>query len=371
LKKSLSILLLAAGILPAQEGVHWVGAQAAYIDQSERGAKDSLGFGLGLGTWVSDRVGFEGSLLNTNLKAAGGGPSSRETHAFGSLLLNGNPGSKTWWPYVRIGLGATQVDTPWSEVDHATTRLNAHAGLGLQAALTERLLGSVEARVVGIDRISRTEVMTLVGVAYRWGGTKVAPVAPPPPPPPPVVVPKPEPKPEPVVAPPPPPPPPPVEQPKPVPPPPPAKIVLDQAVLHFANGKNDLSLEGTEAIRKVAEGLKAYPGEYSLVVSGYTSSQGGVAFNKALSLKRAQAVAKVLVDAGIPAAAVTSVGEGPAKPIADNQTSEGQAKNRRVEIDVKVKNAAVETRTLNTEVQDVPAPVAKPAKAKKASKKKK
>lgn len=196
--------------------------------------------------------------------------------------------------------------------------------------------------------------MFLVGANYRFGGPK--PVVAPPPPPPPVEEVKP------VAPPPPPPPPPPVEEVKPVvvapppPPPPPQKIVLDQAVLHFANAKNELSEEGVLAIQQVAQELMKYPGEYSLIVSGHTSSTGSKAFNKALSKRRADAVAKVLADSGIPAASIQTMGVGPDQPIADNATPEGQARNRRVEIEVKVKDTAVETRTIQTQTQDTPAP---------------
>lgn len=185
--------------------------------------------------------------------------------------------------------------------------------------------------------------------------------------------PKPEPKVEPVAPPPPPPPAPepPKEVAKPVPPPPPpppAKIVLDEAVLHFANGKAELGPDATAAIQKVAEGLKAYPGDYKLEVSGHTSSVGGKALNKALAKRRADAVAKVLVDSGIPAAKVTTVGVGPDKPIADNATKEGQAKNRRVEIDVQVKDGKAEVRKTETGVVDAGATAPAPAPKKPAKK---
>ena len=177
----------------------------------------------------------------------------------------------------------------------------------------------------------------------------------------------PEPKPVPVAPPPPPPPPPAPEPPKeiakpvppPPPPPPPAKIVLDEAVLHFANNKAELGADATSAIQKVADGLKAYPGAYSLEVSGHTSSLGGKALNKALAKRRADAVAKVLVDSGIPASKITTTGVGPDKPIADNATKEGQAKNRRVEIDVKVGDGKAEVRKTETGIVDAGAPATK------------
>ena len=238
-----------------------------------------------------------------------------------------------------------------SQKADSASKLNLHAGLGIMGKLSEHFLLDVSAKAVRVDLPSaRTEFLGTLGLGYTWGGGRKATPAPAPapmPPPPPAPAPEPEPAPAPVVAPPPPPPPAPVVA-KPVPPPPPAKIVLDEAVLHFANNKADLGPDATAAIRKVADGLKSYPGEYTLEVSGHTSSIGGKALNKALAKRRADAVAKVLIDAGIPASRVTTVGVGPDKPIADNKTKDGQAKNRRVEIDVKVLDAKVDVRTITT-----------------------
>ena len=119
-------------------------------------------------------------------------------------------------------------------------------------------------------------------------------------------------------------------------------------MLHFANGKNDLPPEGVRAIGKVAESVKRYKGKYTLVVTGYTSTLGRPAFNKALSKRRAQAVAKVLVTAGIPAASIQAVGAGPVHPLTDDATPESQAQNRRVEIEVKAASDQVETHRKET-----------------------
>lgn len=362
-KTAMALLLIAStGLLQAQEGTKWINLQGAYITQDGkwRGIeiKDSLGLGLGFGSWLTDRWGFEGSLLTTELKSKNLTPRVKgdETHAFVSGLFNLIPGDHTFYPYLRAGLGATKVEEPWSQKNESTTRFQYHGGIGVQGLFAEHLMTSLEARAVQIEtKSSRTEFMGLLGVGYRWGAAEAV-VAPPPPPPPVVEEVKP------VAPPPPPPPPPPAPEVKPVvvapppPPPPPAKIVLDQAVLHFANSRNELSAEGVEAVQKVAEELKKYPGEYSLIVSGHTSSVGSRAFNKALSKRRADAVAKVLVDSGIPAASIETVGMGPDQPIADNKTAEGQARNRRVEIEVKVKDASVEKRTIQTQIQDVPPP---------------
>jgi outer membrane protein OmpA-like peptidoglycan-associated protein len=340
-------LALVAGPLAAQEGQKWVGIVGGYDVQNDtdRGAKDNAILGLAGGTWFTSRWGAELSVLGTQLKAKTGSVSADEFHGHVSGLLNLNPGGSIWYPYLRAGVGGTQVDTPWSFSTGKTTRLSYHAGIGVQGHLSEAFLLGLEARAVRIETLkSYTETLGLVTLGYRFGSARKAAPAPAPAPEP--VAPK--------VEPPPPPPPPPAPAPEPVAPkvepPPPAKIVLDEAVLHFANGKNDLSAEGAEAVRKVAGSLKAYKGRYELVVSGHTSSLGKAAFNKALSKRRADAVAKVLVEAGIPQASIQTVGEGPDKPIADNKTKEGQARNRRVEIDVKVSDAQVETRKTETAV---------------------
>jgi outer membrane protein OmpA-like peptidoglycan-associated protein len=136
--------------------------------------------------------------------------------------------------------------------------------------------------------------------------------------------------------------------PEPAPAPMPAKIVLDEAVLHFGNNQSTLPPEGVQAVRKVAESLKAYQGQYTLVVTGYTSSLGKPAYNKALSKRRAEAVAQVLTAADIPAASIQTVGAGPEHPVASNKTPQDQARNRRVEIEVKTAGAEVETRKNET-----------------------
>lgn len=65
-------------------------------------------------------------------------------------------------------------------------------------------------------------------------------------------------------------------------------------------------------------------------VQGHTDNTGSASGNMALSKKRAQAVVDKLVSLGIPKDRLTAVGKGQTEPIADNDTEEGRAKNRRV-----------------------------------------
>jgi len=333
-------------------GKTWLQLQGAGIHQSRSEAIQSgFGYGGGLGLWATDRLGLEVSTLTTNIKARQGDVSRRETQANLSGLLNFNPDAEHWVPFLRLGVGGTSLAQPttgerFDGVSGRTWRLNLHGGLGVQAHFNPHWMASLEARVTSIrTTFVRTETAALLGVGYVWGG-KVAPkpVAAPEPKIEPKPEVKPEPKPEPpapvVVAP----PPPPV-----VAPPPPVKIVLDEATLHFENGKAELNAAGIEALHKVAEGLKAYKGSYNLVVTGYTSSVGSPSYNKVLSKRRAQVVAETLQQSGIPSDIITVQGAGPADPLAPNTTIEGQARNRRTEIDVKLEDAKVELRKLEIE----------------------
>jgi OOP family OmpA-OmpF porin len=370
MKRILVFLLAGSALtLSAQQGTAWVAGHVGQtLFESDSNLKDKVHYGIGVGHWYTDRWGLDLRALKTDLqldKNPLGIGSGNETHLLASALFNLRPGAENWFPYLAAGLGGTNVGSPYSGKSDSTTRLNYHAGLGLMGKPAENFLLDLSAKAVRVELpTSRTEYLATLGFGYTWGGgRKAAPAAAPvpPPPPPPAPEPKPEPKPEPV-APPPPAPEPVKEVAPPPPPPPPAKIVLDEAVLHFANGKSELGPEATAAIQKVADGLKTYSGDYTLEVSGHTSSQGGKALNKALSKQRAEAVAKILVNSGIAKERIVAIGVGPDKPIADNATKEGQAKNRRVEIDVRIKDGKAEVRKNTTETVDAePAPTPKKA----------
>jgi OOP family OmpA-OmpF porin len=71
-----------------------------------------------------------------------------------------------------------------------------------------------------------------------------------------------------------------------------------------------------------------------IIAVGHTDSVGSDAYNQKLSVKRAEAVKAYLVSKGIEKNRVYTEGKGEKQPVADNKTKEGQAKNRRVEIEV-------------------------------------
>jgi outer membrane protein OmpA-like peptidoglycan-associated protein len=74
-----------------------------------------------------------------------------------------------------------------------------------------------------------------------------------------------------------------------------------------------------------------------VVVEGYTDNVGSAASNQKLSETRAKAVMQYLIDRGVDKKRLKSVGYGASKPVDDNKTEEGRAKNRRVELGIKDK----------------------------------
>lgn len=81
-----------------------------------------------------------------------------------------------------------------------------------------------------------------------------------------------------------------------------------------------------------AEGLSRDGGSLHVRIVGHTDSRGSDAVNNPLSKERADSVKDFLVDRGVPAARIETIGRGEREPIASNETAEGRAKNRRVEI---------------------------------------
>ena len=99
----------------------------------------------------------------------------------------------------------------------------------------------------------------------------------------------------------------------------------------FASGQANLTAAAAASIKALGLYLAALPGG-AVQVLGHTDSQGEDAANQALSERRAQQVRATLAAAGVDRARITAQGLGEARPVADNATAAGRAKNRRVEI---------------------------------------
>ncbi len=111
----------------------------------------------------------------------------------------------------------------------------------------------------------------------------------------------------------------------------------DQIVLNmpgnitFETAKSNLQPSFLPVLDSVGEVLKEYK-DTAVEVSGHTDSRGKPEANQVLSKQRADVVAGQLRAKGVAAARINAVGYGQSQPIADNNTEEGRAANRRVEI---------------------------------------
>jgi outer membrane protein OmpA-like peptidoglycan-associated protein len=108
-------------------------------------------------------------------------------------------------------------------------------------------------------------------------------------------------------------------------------ITLSGQVL-FVTGKSELLPAARDQLDQVAAALKDQGSLKPMVVEGYTDSVGSETTNQKLSKDRAESVRAYLVSKGVPSDKITSVGKGKANPVASNDTPEGRANNRRVEI---------------------------------------
>jgi outer membrane protein OmpA-like peptidoglycan-associated protein len=101
--------------------------------------------------------------------------------------------------------------------------------------------------------------------------------------------------------------------------------------IHFATGKAEILEESRPIIAEIVSLLKKRPA-LRIGIEGHTDSTGNPAANKTLSTARAKAVADAIAATGISSSRLDPIGYGQERPIADNRTEDGRAKNRRVEL---------------------------------------
>jgi outer membrane protein OmpA-like peptidoglycan-associated protein len=116
-------------------------------------------------------------------------------------------------------------------------------------------------------------------------------------------------------------------------------ITLSGAVV-FASGQSELLPGASAKLDQVATALSQSDPKTQIVVEGHTDSRGSAEMNQNLSNARAEKVRGYLVSKGVAAERIVSQGVGPSRPVADNETAEGRANNRRVEIIVKAAQSA-------------------------------
>ncbi|UCC71175.1 MAG: OmpA family protein [Gemmatimonadota bacterium] len=101
--------------------------------------------------------------------------------------------------------------------------------------------------------------------------------------------------------------------------------------VRFESGSSELTPQARRTLDRVAESLRAHP-DAVIEVAGYTDDAGSRPFNFSISLARAVAVRLYLIERGVSGRRLLAKGYSSADPIADNDTPEGRAMNRRVEL---------------------------------------
>ena len=101
--------------------------------------------------------------------------------------------------------------------------------------------------------------------------------------------------------------------------------------INFDYGKSSIKDEMIEVLQAIVSIIKKYP-DAMFVVEGHTDSVGSEKFNQSLSEQRASSIVSYMVDNGVDASRLKSVGYGESSPVASGQTKDDMAQNRRVEI---------------------------------------
>ncbi len=120
------------------------------------------------------------------------------------------------------------------------------------------------------------------------------------------------------------------------------QIIFDEnSGVNFATNSSSLTAQAKANLDQVADVFIEFP-DTDLLVEGHTDSTGDAGYNMTLSQKRAQSVADYLRAKGVGASRITVEAFGETKPIADNSTAEGRARNRRVEVAVAANEEMIE-----------------------------
>ena len=302
-KKLLGFCAAASLVLGATHAVaeepHWyLGGSAAsfYLDSSRDlmgGDQESTSLGGQIGYQSTDGVAFELGYFEDI-----GGDDIKAT----SLSVLGKlGGSEALRPYV-IG-GFNHFDTDLDTAEDNTT-FGVHLGLGLSSMVSEALELRGDVRGFWGPGDDYADAAVTVGLNYHFGA-KAAPVA--------VQEPQPAPEPKPQ----------PAEEPE-------TRTITIRLNVEFEFDKAIVRAIYGDELQAVANAMKEHD-DILLVLEGHTDAIGTDAYNQDLSERRAAAVkAKLAEDYGIPESRISTVGYGESRPIADNSTDEGRARNRRV-----------------------------------------
>ena len=105
-------------------------------------------------------------------------------------------------------------------------------------------------------------------------------------------------------------------------------------VVYFKTNKAEIQKRSFKLLKNVAAVVRAHNEIKKITVEGHTDDQGDDDYNKDLSQRRAQSVVDFLIANGVDSSLLVPIGYGEERPIEENTTRKGRAKNRRVEFHV-------------------------------------
>jgi outer membrane protein OmpA-like peptidoglycan-associated protein len=109
-------------------------------------------------------------------------------------------------------------------------------------------------------------------------------------------------------------------------------VVISLLGIRFPSGRSTIDGSNAALMNKVREALALFP-DSSIVVEGHTDANGSDSTNLILSQDRADAVRQYLVTHfGTNPEKISSIGYGEARPVATNETADGRARNRRIDL---------------------------------------
>lgn len=116
-------------------------------------------------------------------------------------------------------------------------------------------------------------------------------------------------------------------------------VVISLLGIRFPSGRSTIDGASAPLMGKLRQALALFP-DSSIVVEGHTDANGGDSANLILSQDRADAVRQYLVsNFGVNQEKISSIGYGEARPVATNETAEGRARNRRIDLIIHVDTA--------------------------------
>ncbi len=117
------------------------------------------------------------------------------------------------------------------------------------------------------------------------------------------------------------------------------KVTFDSGIL-FDTNKSALSESAKKSLKDFASKMTDMP-DTDITIWGHTDNTGSAAVNERLSLERANAVKSYLNSLGIANSRMESAGKSYNEPVASNDTKEGRAQNRRVEVYISANEAMI------------------------------